>query len=135
MWGAPALWRRPACLGLAWSPDGKLVACHETRGLMLLTPEGDSVRTLVKASVVKQIGEPPTWSADGRTLYFIDTDAIGTAIFAVAAAGGPSRVVMRFDDPTRPWHRWGFQVSHGRFYFTVGDRQSDVGMAEIETNQ
>jgi hypothetical protein len=40
---------------------------------------------------------------------------------------------MRFDDPTREWHRFGFGAHGGRFYFTVGDRQSDVWAAEVET--
>jgi hypothetical protein len=39
---------------------------------------------------------------------------------------------MRFDDPSRPLHPFGFQVHGGRFYFTVGDRQSDIWMMEVE---
>jgi hypothetical protein len=38
---------------------------------------------------------------------------------------------VRFDDPARPWHRSGFEVHGGRFYFTLGDLQSDVWMTEI----
>jgi serine/threonine protein kinase len=34
--------------------------------------------------------------------------------------------------PTRNWHRFGFAAHGGRFYFTVGDRQSDVWAAEVE---
>jgi hypothetical protein len=45
--------------------------------------------------------------------------------------GRGSRIAMRFDDPTRPWHRYGFRVFRDRFYFTVGDRQSHVRVAEI----
>ena len=42
------------------------------------------------------------------------------------------KLLVRFDDPTREWHRFGFKARLGRFYFTVGDRQSDVWMAESE---
>jgi hypothetical protein len=38
---------------------------------------------------------------------------------------------VRFDDPARPWHQNGFRVRGGNFYFTLGDRQSDVWMTEI----
>jgi hypothetical protein len=40
--------------------------------------------------------------------------------------------MVRFDDPTRRWHRYGFAVHGGRFYFTLGDRQSDVWAAEVQ---
>jgi hypothetical protein len=40
--------------------------------------------------------------------------------------------MMRFDDPTREWHRFGFTTHGDKFYFTVGDRQSDVWVAEVE---
>jgi hypothetical protein len=40
--------------------------------------------------------------------------------------------VVRFDDPTRRWHRTtGLRVRGDRFYFNLGDQQSDLWMAEI----
>ena len=46
--------------------------------------------------------------------------------------GGVPRPVMRFDDPN---HRWspvtGLRVRGDRFYFNLGDQQSDIWMAEI----
>ncbi|MCI0372271.1 MAG: hypothetical protein L0214_13090, partial [candidate division NC10 bacterium] len=52
-------------------------------------------------------------------------------IWRVPAAGGTHRLVMRFEDPSRPWHPFGFRVHGGRFYFTVGDRQSDIWTTEV----
>jgi len=52
-------------------------------------------------------------------------------VYAVPLAGGVPRVVVRFDDPTRPWHRYGFGGYGDRFYFTVGDRESDVWVANV----
>jgi hypothetical protein len=73
---------------------------------------------------------------DGRTVYYLATDATAVrSVKAVSAAGGPSRVVVRFDDPTRPWHRYGFQVRGGRFYFTLGDLQKDIWVAELERHR
>jgi hypothetical protein len=54
-----------------------------------------------------------------------------TTIWTVRAGGGPSRLLVRFDDPNRPWHRYGFAARGGRFYFTIGDRQSDIWAAEV----
>jgi hypothetical protein len=39
--------------------------------------------------------------------------------------------MVRFDDPSREWHRYGFTVHGGRFYFTLGDRQSDIWSMQI----
>ena len=73
------------------------------------------------------------WSDDGSSVYYLALDSAEQAsIWSVAAGGGRPRLMVRFDDPTRPWHRFGFGARGGRFYFTVGDRQSDVWAAEIE---
>lgn len=64
-------------------------------------------------------------------MYYVGSDSAGTAIFAAPVQGGGPRIAMRFDDPTRPWHRYGFRVFRDRFYFTVGDRQSHLWVAEI----
>ena len=40
--------------------------------------------------------------------------------------------LARFDDPARPWHRYGFRVHGARFYFTLGDLQSDIWVADLE---
>jgi hypothetical protein len=73
------------------------------------------------------------WSADGRTVYFVGLDpkdpAVG--IWRVPAAGRPPRLAVRFDNPTRPWHQNGFRIHGGKFYFTLGDRHSDVWMTEL----
>jgi hypothetical protein len=50
---------------------------------------------------------------------------------ASALSGGAPRIVLRFDDPARPWHRYGFRGFRDRIYFTVGDRQSDIWVAEL----
>ncbi len=66
-------------------------------------------------------------------MYYLASDATGVrSVNAVPASGGSSRVVLRFDDLSRPWHRYGFRVAGGRIYFTLGDLQSDIWVAEIE---
>ena len=101
----------------------------------VVRPAGDSARVLVPQG--DRAADPRavyvSWSDDARTLYYLAVDPAGKAsIWSVAVTGGPPRLMMRFDDPTREWHRFGFVAHGGRFYFTVGDRQSDVWAAEVE---
>jgi serine/threonine-protein kinase len=132
-WGAPEIWRQPPCMP-TWSPDGGLVACAELGGRILLTTaDGDSLHTLVTSGLVPDMGQYPQWSSDGRTVYYMSQDSLGGySVHAVPVTGGPSRVALRFDDPTRPWHRYGFRVFGDRFWFTIGERESHVWVGEVE---
>ena len=73
-------------------------------------------------------------SEDGRFIYYIGRDPVDQiiSVWRMPAAGGASRLVVRFDDPTRPWHRYGFQVRGERLYFTLGDQQSDIWITDVE---
>jgi hypothetical protein len=86
---------------------------------------------LVDSGLIPNLAQFPQWSSDGRTVYYLGMDSVTTSVHAVPASGGRPRLALRFDDPARPWHRYGFQVFHDRFYFTVGDRQSHIWVAEI----
>jgi serine/threonine-protein kinase len=137
-WSAP----RTAFRGITYppvpSPDGRLVAFSSAGSVWVMGTAGDSARVLAPH------GDRPadpraayvSWSDDGRTLYYLGVDLAGQAsIWSVAVTGGPPRLMVRFDDPTREWHRFGFVARGGRFYFTVGDRQSDVWAAEVEASK
>ena len=75
-----------------------------------------------------------TWSADGRAIYFVGRDPRNqsVAMWRLPAAGGVPRPVVRFDDPSHRYTRaTGIRVRGDRFYFNLGDQQSDLWMAEI----
>jgi eukaryotic-like serine/threonine-protein kinase len=111
-----------------WSPDGRFVACA-CDGLVVIPASGGPARQLVRTPGVGKVD----WSTDGRILYFLFNDSTNvTVLNAVPVSGGPPRVVVRFDDPTRPWHRYGLRVLHGRMYFTLGDLESDIWVADLE---
>jgi len=120
------------------SPDGRLVAFAAAGAVMVVGTAGDSARVLVPQ---RDLATDPralylSWSDDGRTLYYLAVAPAGKAsIWSVAVTGGPPRLMVRFDDPTREWHRFGFLAHGGRFYFTVGDRQSDIWAAEVEAGK
>jgi serine/threonine-protein kinase len=119
--------------GLAnWSPDGRTLACGcGVGGLVLIPVEGGSARRL--PSPYSTAGWAfPQWSADGRTVFHITEDSSRVvAIVGVPVNGGAPRVVVRFDDPTRPWHRFGFRVRGDRIFMTLGDLESDIWVAEM----
>ena len=120
-----------------WSPDGRwLVFSHSVDGGVISVVPVDSgpERVLVDPARPSGVrGEMPTWSADGATVYFKSHDATGTAFaWAVPAAGGTPRLLVRFDDPSQPSYRPELVVSGNRIYFTIEDRQADVYVMEVE---
>ena len=54
-----------------------------------------------------------------------------TSFWAVPAAGGAPRLLVRFDDPSRPSGRQEFTTDGKRLYFTVDNRQSDISVMDV----
>jgi Tol biopolymer transport system component len=132
-WTSPARWRKPACVP-SWSPAGEMRAvCMNMDGRLLVTNDkGDSLGVLTDRASLGAASRSVGWSSDGMRVYFLSADSASTNLYAVPAAGGLARLVVRFDDPSRPWHRYGFEIFRDRFYFTVGDQQSDIWVAKVE---
>jgi hypothetical protein len=143
-WGAPRTLVKGGIRGI-WSPDGGSV-------LMAVGVVG-AIRTLAVASVpaggeprvVLAVRDPATdvapagfdgwvWAPDGRSIYFAGRDPRDqrVGLWRLPTHGGVPRPVVRFDDPTHRWHRTtGLRVRGHRFYFNLGDQQSDLWMVEI----
>jgi serine/threonine-protein kinase len=138
-WSAPRTLVKGGAIGV-WAPDG---------GSVLLGREGFPPRSLEivpagggKGRVLLSVHEPSTdvapvgfvgWSPDGRAVYFLGRgpgdQSVG--VWTLPARGGVPRLRAKFDDPSRPWHPFGFRVRNSRFYFTVGDRQSDLWTTDM----
>jgi Tol biopolymer transport system component len=71
------------------------------------------------------------WSPDSKTVYFkaaLDRDA---AFWAVPAAGGRPRLLVRFENPAFASARQEFATDGKRIYYTADDRQSDIKVMEV----
>jgi hypothetical protein len=53
------------------------------------------------------------------------------SIWALDPRTADRKLLVRLDDPGREWHSYGFAALGGRFYFTLGDRQSDLWTATV----
>jgi eukaryotic-like serine/threonine-protein kinase len=141
-WGAPRTLVKGGTYAV-WAPDGRAVLT-ETGGFgaplsLEIVPAGGG-----EGRVVMSVRNPTTdvapvgpyalaWSADGRVVNFVGRDPrdLSVGIWSVPATSGTPRLTVKFDDPSRPWHPYGFRAHGGQFYFTVGDRQSDVWTTEV----
>ena len=135
--GADSLWETPRRItdrpggrvgSPRWSPDGRLIAFKDDEGLWTVTPEGGAPKLLHGYGAADEPrAEVVQWGRDGGTLYFKAFDPAGRSVIAaISASGGAVREVVRFDDPLRQSTRPEFATDGQRFYFTIGNRVSDV---------
>ena len=134
-WGTPVQ-RADSGLAPRWSPDGRwLTFASSFYGGSISVLPADSGPARIIYDPTSNGGPSavwPSWSGDGREIYFKHFDDHGQASFwSIPATGGTPRLLVRFADPSRPSYRPEFDVSHGRFYFTVDDRQSDIWVMEV----
>ena len=115
-----------------WSPTEDLIAFHSSEGLRVTSPGGAS-RLLVPNSPTGEEAFYAAWSPDGKTIYYVAKSPHGSSIRAVPVTGGPTRLLVRFDDPTRQHTRYGFSTDGRTFYFTLGAQESDIWVAQLET--
>ena len=120
----------------AWSPDGRFLACAYRGGLLIAPAVGGQVRMLGFPAPPILVARPQ-WSADSRWVYYLALDSSGVvgSVNGVSVAGGPPHVFVRFDDPTRPWHRYGVGVHGQTVYVTLGDLESDIWVADITSRR
>ena len=135
-WSAPRL--LPVVIGAdtvtpglaVWSPDGTVLACGCGPGGLVVFPAAGGAGRRIPSPFATAGWAFPQWSADGRTIFHLTEGATGVAaVVAVPVSGTRPYIVVRFDDPTRPWHRFGFRVRGERIYVTLGDQQSDIWVA------
>jgi Tol biopolymer transport system component len=117
-----------------WSHDGKQIAFTRRSEVWLISPDGSNERPLVtRLTADGTIVQYAIWSPDDKTIYVKASDNERRAsIWAVPAAGGTPRLLLRFDDPSRPSLRREFATDGMRFFFTIAQDESDVWIAEVQ---
>ena len=134
-----AAWGLPRPLGVAgsdpsWSPDGRRIAYFADRALRLISPSGENDRVLVDGRDPATRPEPrfAYWSADARTLYYkAYDDRQQSSIWSIPVEGGTPRLLIRFDDPSRPSPRLEFATDGRVLYFTITEYESDIWVMEL----
>ena len=100
-----------------------------------MRPDGSGDRTLVASTEAGRAPEPEFayWSADSRTIYFKAFDGeYRASIWSVPLSGGGPRLLIRFDDRSRPSQRREFATDGRTLYFTIADPQSDIWVMQLE---
>ncbi len=132
-WGVPRQLTTHGSTDPKWSPDHQLIAFSVDGQLRVIAPDGTGERVLVDARN-SDLPDPeyPVWSRDSRTLYFkaYDRERQST-IWGVPVAGGPARLLVRFDVPSRRSVRREFATDGQRFYFTVARDESDLWAMQL----
>jgi hypothetical protein len=132
-WGPPVSLRKGISSTGSWL-DAHSLAYARDGALEIVAADSGSIRvayTPSPGSADPRV-ESVVTSEDGRTLYFKNHDAEGRASFwAVPAAGGRPRLLVRFTDPSRVSTRRDFAAGAGQLFFTIEDRQADIWMADI----
>lgn len=141
-WGQPRFVTR-AGVG-AFSRDGKSVATGGRRGVICAGCPGG---VYIFSSDMKQRQHIPTpkldkvfqspgnlvWSTDSRHLFLLLREKDGTSsIWQQPVNGDEEKRVLHLTDPSRQFYRQSLDVDTRNFYFTIGDRQSDVWTMELK---
>jgi TolB protein len=115
-----------------WSPTGGEIAALSPDGLRVGPAAGGASRLLVPRPDRNSGPYLCTWSRDGRTLYYLNRDAVGWSIRSVPAAGGATRPLVTFGEADPQPVRYSFVTDGRRFYYTAGQREADVWVAELK---
>ncbi len=120
----------------AWSPDSRYLSYVTNLlggGLRVIPVDSGPPRAVYdEAKPGAPLAETSQWSADGRTIYFKSHDADGEGvIWSVPAGGGVPHRLLKLGDGRLRSDRYGFRIAHGRIYYVLFDRQSNVWVMTV----
>jgi len=122
------------------SPDGRQIAFIDQMlggSLFIMPADSGPARLLFDGS--RPNGprvNNSAWSEDGRTIYAkVATPAGDAEVWAIDPRGGEPRRLGSLGDPRRRSNRFGFDVAHGRMYYTLRELESDVWVMEVDRDR
>jgi len=117
------------CAG--WLPDGRHMVVQDAGHTMigLMEPDGGALETIYRADPGQGRPQPLWVRVDPRTgtIYFRDW----TSIWTLETGSSAPREIVHFDDPSRRSTRIEMDVDGEHVYFSLGDPQSDLWVAEL----
>ena len=134
-WGAPIILpggtgaenNVPGCAG--WTPDGQHLVVQEQGQIALLPVDGGQLRVIYTPDPAR--GRPiPLYAQVEPTsgaVYFRHE----AGIMVLPPGARDPRELLRFDDPARQPTRIEMDVDGQRIYFSLGDPQSDLFLAQL----
>ena len=134
-WGAPIILRGgtgaennvPGCAG--WMPDGQHLVVQEQGRIALLPVNGGPMRVIYTPDPARNHPTPLYAQVEPTTgAIYLRHDA---GIMVLSPGARNPRELVRFDDPARQPTRIEMDVDGQRVYFSLGDPQSDLFVAEL----
>ncbi len=144
IWGQPKLKFNGGISPGMYSPDGKWmvhiaqagVVCENCpAGPYIASADGSNPRfiQLRHPEILSSSAGAGPWSRDSKHFYSVVREADGTsAIWQIPVNGDEERRILHFTDPLRQLYRSTIDVFANRFYFTIGDRESDIWTMELK---
>lgn len=135
-WSEPVQLTNFGCSFAAWAPDGSGIVCRsepDERALVMVSLSGAVRWRRGMATAGGRVGMP-VYSPDGSAFYMEKTDGTRKGIWSWPAAGGASRLVVSYDDPSLRALTWpgAFNVGRERLYVTVSQSESDVWVMDLK---
>jgi Tol biopolymer transport system component len=131
-WSDPSWLAATSNTMASWSPEGDRLVYPVGIGLAVVSLGGDEQILFDGAAAGLTAVDFPGWSRDGRLIYFRASDSAGAlGMYAIPAAGGTPRMVVRFDDPTKSvWMI--YSLADGKVYFSLSEYESDIYVMDLE---
>jgi Tol biopolymer transport system component len=132
-WDAPRFHSRASFIEA--SLDGLKLLMGMPDGIVVSNSDGSGARNIVLGDIMTKIAAfgQPFWSPDSRHAYVSIREKDGTSsIWELNYGGNSERRLVWLKDPGRQFFRTSISPGNGRFYFTIGDRKSDIWTMELE---
>jgi len=114
-------------------PDMLCKGCAE--GLYTRPINGTQWQQVKLDKIEKVLANPGSvaWTTDSRHAFLLVRERDGTSsIWQLPLNGDPEIRLVHFTDPARQIYRESLSVDSHNFYFTLGDRQSDIWTMELK---
>jgi len=115
-----------------WSADGRELVYASAGGVSVRSPDGVERLVVDLERQGRSMLADPTWSPDGRSIWFGARSPGGEAgIYEVPATGGKERLIVRVDDPSRQIAPYSFTARRAQIFLCMTETESDVYVADL----